>query len=144
MPRATAGEGNGRTLTMAEQVLLTTRETKRSFGLRRGAMAVAALGLPFLGRQRITVTDQRIIIESGFLTRVRDDIEVFRIRDVVTSQSLWARALGVGDVVVRSTGAPGIHEEHVLRGVPRPVEVMETIRGAWNSTARPRVSTNLD
>ncbi len=128
---------------MAETDILLTRETKRSFGLVRGGLAVLMLGLPFLGRQRIRVTTERVIIEQGFWTKLRDDVEVFRIRDVVSKQAIWHRMLGIGDVVIKATEGR-TDEQHVLRGVPDPVAVSEAIRAAWNASARPRSSTNLD
>lgn len=128
---------------MAETIILETRETKRSYGLVRGAVAVLLLGLPFLGRQRIIVTTERVTIAQGFWTKVRDDVELFRIRDVVSKQSVWHRLFGIGDVVIKSTEGR-TEESHVLRGVPDPVAVSEAIRNAWNSTARPRQSSNLD
>ncbi|NKE46913.1 PH domain-containing protein [Roseomonas frigidaquae] len=128
---------------MPETDILVTRETKRSFGLVRGGLAVLMLGLPFLGRQRIRVTNERVIIEQGFWTKLRDDVEVFRIRDVVSKQAIWHRMLGIGDVVIKATEGRA-DEEHVLRGVPDPVGVSEAIRAAWNASARPRGSTNLD
>lgn len=128
---------------MSETTILETRETKRSYGLVRGAVALLLLGLPFLGRQRITVTNERVVIEQGFWTKTRDDIEVFRIRDVVSKQALWHRMVGIGDVVIKAT--EGRTEEiHVLRGVPDPVGVSEVIRKAWNQVARPKAATNLD
>jgi uncharacterized membrane protein YdbT with pleckstrin-like domain len=130
-------------MAMDESKLLETRETKRSYGLVRGAIAVLLLGLPFLGRQRITLTSQRVTVEQGFWTKTRDDIEIFRIRDVVSKQALWHRMLGIGDVVIKAT--EGRTEElHVLRGVPDPVAVSEAIRNAWNAVARPKQATNLD
>jgi uncharacterized membrane protein YdbT with pleckstrin-like domain len=128
---------------MAETIILQTRETKRSYGLVRGAVAIMLLGLPFLGRQRITVTSERVTIEQGFWTKVRDDIEIFRIRDVVSKQALWHRLVGIGDVVVKSTEGR-TEENHVLRGVPDPVAVSEAIRAAWNANSRPKATTNLD
>ena len=128
---------------MAETTILETRETKRSYGLVRGGIAILCLGLPFLGRQRIQVTTERVIIESGFLTKVRDDVEVFRIRDVVSTQVLWQRLLGIGDVVIKATEGR-TEERHTLRGVPDPVAVSEAIRQAWNQSARPRQATNID
>jgi uncharacterized membrane protein YdbT with pleckstrin-like domain len=128
---------------MAETDILTTRETKRSFGIGRGLVALLLLGLPFLGRQRIRVTTERIVIEQGFWTKTRDDVEIFRIRDVVSKQSVWNRLLGIGDVVIKATEGR-TEEQHVLRGVPDPVAVSEAIRNAWNSVARPRGTTNLD
>jgi uncharacterized membrane protein YdbT with pleckstrin-like domain len=128
---------------MAETDILVTRETKRSFGLVRGGLAVLMLGLPFLGRQRIRVTTERVIIEEGFWTKLRDDVEVFRIRDVVSKQAIWHRMFGIGDVVIKATEGR-TDEQHVLRGVPDPVAVSEAIRAAWNASGRPRTSTNLD
>jgi len=124
--------------------LLQTYESKRSFGVVWGAVSFLLLGLPFLGRQRITVTDQRITIQQGFWTKVRDDIEIFRIRDVVVKQSLYHRVVGIGDVVVKSMEGRS-EEQHVLKGVPNPAAVSEVIRDAWNAVARPRgPATALD
>ncbi|MBY0335751.1 MAG: PH domain-containing protein [Acetobacteraceae bacterium] len=125
---------------MAETVLITTRETKRSYGLLRGGMAFLMLGLPFLGRQRITITDERITIEEGFWTKRRDDVEIFRIRDVVVEQDLYQRVVGVGNVVVKSVEGR-TEEKHVLRGIREPVRVSEALRDVWNRTARPRGPT---
>jgi len=129
---------------MSEELVLETRESKRSYGVGGILLAILLLGLPFLGRQRIRITNERIIIESGFWTRVRDDVEVFRIRDVVVKQNLWHRLFGIGDVVIKSMEGRS-EEQHVLKGVPDPVAVSETIRTAWNQVARPRgPSASLD
>ena len=129
---------------MSEELVLETRESKRSYGVGGILLALLLIGLPFLGRQRIRITNERIIIESGFWTRVRDDIEVFRIRDVVVKQSLWHRLFGIGDVVVKAMEGRS-EEQHVLKGVPDPDHVSETIRSAWNKVARPRgPSASLD
>ena len=128
---------------MAETDILETRETKRSYGLVRGTIAILLLGIPFLGRQRIRVTNERVIIEEGFWTKKRDDVEIFRIRDVVSTQEVWQRMLGIGNVDIKATEGR-TDERHTLRGVPDPVSVSEAIRRAWNAAARPRNSTNLD
>ncbi len=120
-----------------EQVVLEVRETKRSYGPVRFATACLMLGLPFLGRQRVSITNERIVITQGFWTRIRDDVEIFRIRDVVVKQSLYHRLVGIGDVVVRALEGRS-EESHVLRGLPDPVRVSETIRTLWNRVARPQ------
>lgn len=122
---------------MSETIILEARETKRSYGPVWLILGLLLLGLPFLGRQRITLSSERITITQGFWTRLRDDIEVFRIRDVVVRQSLWQRLLGVGDILVKAMEGRS-EEEHVLRGVADPVAVSETIRDVWNRAARPR------
>lgn len=119
-----------------EQVVLQTRESKRSFGPLWIVLSFLMLGLPFLGRQRITVTNERIRLEEGFWTKVRDDIEIFRIRDVVVKQNLYQRMVGIGEIVIQSMEGR-VAEQHNLRGVPDPVNVSETIRTLWNRTARP-------
>ncbi len=128
----------------AEQTVLEVRETRRSFGPLMLVVGILLLGLPFLGRQRVTITDQRIVLQQGFWTRTRDDVEIFRIRDVVVKQSLGQRLFGIGDVVIKSTEGRS-EEQHVLRGLPDPVKVSETIRDIWNRAARPRgPATALD
>ncbi len=130
---------------MTEQIVLETRESKRSYGPLRFLVSLLLLGLPFLGRQRITVSNERITLEQGFWTKTRDDIEIFRIRDVVVKQSLYHRLVGIGDIVIKSMEGRATEETHVLRGVPDPVQVSETIRTIWNRTARPQgPATTLD
>jgi uncharacterized membrane protein YdbT with pleckstrin-like domain len=121
---------------MTEQIILETRESKRSYGVVGIIIAILCLGLPFLGRQRVRVTNERIVLESGFWNKVRDDVEIFRIRDVVVKQNIWNRIFGIGDVVVKSTEGRA-EETHVLKGLPNPVAVSEAIRDAWNRVARP-------
>ena len=128
-----------------EQVVLETRESKRSFGPLWIVLSFLMLGLPFLGRQRITITNERIRLEQGFWTKVRDDIEIFRIRDVVVKQNLYQRLVGIGEIVIKSMEGRTTEEIHNLRGVPDPVNVSETIRTLWNRTARPSgPATTLD
>lgn len=129
---------------MSETIILEARETKRSYGPLWLVLSVLMLGLPFLGRQRISLTNERITIVQGFWTKVRDDIEIFRVRDVVVKQSLWHRMLGIGDIVVKSMEGR-TEEQHVLRGIADPVTVSERMREIWNRAARPAgPATTLD
>ncbi len=129
---------------MTETVILEARETKRSYGPLWLALSVVMLGLPFLGRQRIILTNERITLTQGFWTKSRDDIEIFRIRDVVVKQSLYHRLVGIGDIVVKAMEGRS-DETHVLRGIADPVRVSEAIRGVWTRTARPAgPATTLD
>lgn len=115
------------------------------WGVGLAAVLLLLWYLSFLGRQHITVSNERLLIESGFWSKVRDDVEVFRIRDVVVTRSIWQRMLGIGTVTVKATEGRGQPEEvHKLMGVPDPVGVAEVIRRAWNETGRPRSTTNVD
>lgn len=127
-----------------ESVVLEVRESRRSFGPLWLVLGFLMLGLPFIGRQKVSISNQRVRLEQGFWTKVRDDIEIFRIRDVVVKQNLWHRIMGVGDIVIRSTEGR-TEETHVLRGLPDPVKVSETLRSIWNASSRPRgPATALD
>ena len=101
---------------MTETVILEARETRRSYGPPWLALSVLMLGLPFLGRQRVTVTNERITVTPGFWTKVRDDIEIFRIRDVVVKQSIWHRLTGLDDIDIKSMEGRS-EETQVLRGI---------------------------
>ncbi|MCB0231003.1 MAG: PH domain-containing protein, partial [Anaerolineae bacterium] len=60
-------------------------------------------GRPFLSLVvRYRITNQRIRIESGFLGKDRDDIELVRVQDIDHNQGIGERALGIGDVVISS------------------------------------------
>ena len=103
---------------------------------------------PFSGQNEVDLADLRemtfITLTQGFWTKLRDDIEIFRVRDVVVKQSLYHRLVGIGDIVVKAMEGRS-EETHVLRGIADPVRVSEAIRGVWNRTARPAgPATTLD
>lgn len=114
-------------------------------GVGAGGLLLLLWWLSFLGRQHITVSNERVLVESGFWNKVRDDVEVFRIRDVVVTRSLWQRLLGIGEVTIKATEGRGQPEEiHVLRGIGNPIGVSEVIRNAWKAVGVPRSTTNVD
>ena len=116
-----------------------------AIGFAVGALPLLVWWLGFLGRQTVTITSERVLVEYGFWSKVRDDVEVFRIRDVVVTRSLLHRLLGVGNITIKATGGLGQPEEiHQLRGLPSPVTVSETIRRAWNIKGRPERTSNID
>ena len=127
------------------QLLGLDKMYEMAAGVGFGAFLLLLWWLSFLGRQHITVSNERVLVESGFWNKVRDDVEVFRIRDVVVTRSLWQRMLGIGDVTIKATEGRGQPEEvHVLRGVSNPIRVSEVIRNAWKAVGVPRNTTNVD
>ncbi|MCB0002982.1 MAG: PH domain-containing protein [Anaerolineales bacterium] len=86
-------------------------------------------GRPFLSLVvRYRITNQRIRIESGFLGKDRDDIELVRVQDIDHNQGIGERALGIGDVVISSADPSKPHA--VLRNVRDPENVHEILRRA--------------
>ena len=64
-----------------------------------------------------TLTDQRIKLQSGILSRSEKIIPIDRIQDCTTRQSLVGRILGYGRVEVDAAGAQGAE---VLLHLPSP------------------------
>jgi len=64
-----------------------------------------------------TVTDRRVILDTGVFSRNSKVIALDRVQDIATNQSLLGRMLGYGQVEIDSAGAAG---REVLSAVPSP------------------------
>lgn len=64
-----------------------------------------------------TMTDQRVILESGIFNRSTKVIGLDRIQDISTRQSILGRLLGYGLVEIDAAGLSGAE---VLDHLPRP------------------------
>lgn len=67
---------------------------------------------------RYTLTDSKIEIEQGFISRTTRNIPLRNIQDVTVSATLFQRLLRFGDVVVDNAGGEG--GTTVLRNIPAP------------------------
>ncbi len=88
-----------------------------------------------------TLTDQRIIIESGVFGRSSKIIPIDRVQDCTTKQTLIGRILGYGRVEVDAAGAQGAE---VLNPLPGPGQFRDQVfvqserrRGGATSPAAP-------
>jgi membrane protein YdbS with pleckstrin-like domain len=74
------------------------------------------------------VTNQRIVIESGVLSRSLEEIDMRYVDDIEFRQTFLERLFGIGEVFVVSTDkvAPRL----VLHGIPDPRKARELIRAA--------------
>jgi hypothetical protein len=97
-------------------------------------------GRPFLSiLTHYQITTERVRIIHGLLGKDRDDIELIRIQDIDFQQSMTERALGVGDILIRSAD-PSLPEAR-LNNVKHPEEVHEILRRAMlNARKRFRYS----
>ncbi len=71
---------------------------------------VSIIGIPVaiwkhivLKATHITLTSQRLKIESGILTKTREEIELYRVKDWTFREPLMQRMLGFGEVMVVSS-----------------------------------------
>ena len=75
----------------------------------RWALTVITLGIAGLAywlasrSTRFEITTQRVRIERGLLSKSTQDIELYRIDDIVIEQPIGMRMLGHGRLVLRST-----------------------------------------
>jgi uncharacterized membrane protein YdbT with pleckstrin-like domain len=79
---------------------------------RIGALIAFVAGALFLAREwfqwwttEIAVTDRRIIVKTGFVSRKTSEIHMDKVESVEVEQSILGRILDYGNVVVRGTGA---------------------------------------
>lgn len=76
--------------------------------------------------QVYTLTDQRLKTTRGILSKVTEDLELYRVRDTRLQQSVWQRMFGLGEVVLNTTDAST--PEVTLRWLPQAESLRERIR----------------
>ncbi len=69
-------------------------------------LAAVCVGFGFLQRNatEMAVTDKRVIIKSGLVSRKTFELLLPKVESIGVSESVWGRMLGYGSVVVRGTG----------------------------------------
>ncbi|MBO7257736.1 MAG: PH domain-containing protein [Alphaproteobacteria bacterium] len=71
------------------------------------------------------LTNQRLIVITGIFSKRVDEIELFRIVDSSTSQSLIDRWAGIGNIYVSSTDRTG---DILMEKIPSPYLVRDSLR----------------
>lgn len=84
-----------------------------------------ATGLSKRLQTTYTITDQRLTIERGLMTRELYETRLERVQNVSLRQSLLERALGVGTVDFDTAG--GAQYEFAFRGVAEPRRIVRTV-----------------
>mgnify|MGYP001792861872 CR=1 FL=1 len=89
-------------------------------------LAVIVLNLYFWRwrSQQYILTDQRVVLNEGLISRFSRSILLDRIQDLTTYQGLWGRAWGFGDIELESAGREGGEWLHM---VPRPQQLRNAI-----------------
>jgi uncharacterized membrane protein YdbT with pleckstrin-like domain len=71
-----------------------------------------------------TVTDQRVVLRSGVISRATKVIALDRVQDVSTRQSILGRLLNYGTVEIDAAGASGAE---LLDHVPEPADFRDEV-----------------
>jgi uncharacterized membrane protein YdbT with pleckstrin-like domain len=74
---------------------------------------------------RYSVSDQRVRVTQGVLSKRTDSLELYRVKDVVLLEPFWLRLFGLGNVELRTSDmtSPLL----VLRAVPEPAALREKV-----------------
>lgn len=72
------------------------------------------------------LSTQRLFVVRGLISRKIEELELFRIRDIRVTQSVWERIWRFGKMTVFSTDASSPKFE--MEAVPDPLEVKDAIR----------------
>ena len=104
-------------------------------------LAIWLVVLPFLRwwTTTYTVTNRRLIMRSGILTRVGKDMPLMRINDVSYQRSLLDRMLGCGTLYIQTAAEGGTIKLDDVPNVERlHVEMTELLFGTTPDTLRVR------
>jgi uncharacterized membrane protein YdbT with pleckstrin-like domain len=85
------------------------------------------------------LTDQRVILNEGVLSKFSRSIAIDRIQDLTTIQGLWGRTWGFGDIELESAGREG---GELLSTVPHPQQLRNAIFGQIEARRRQGGSLN--
>lgn len=82
------------------------------------------LGLPW-SFTRYRLTEEKLIIDTGFFTRKEDEIRLYRIMDIGLQRSLGERMFGLG--TIHCCSGDKTSPEFDIRHIKKPREVKELL-----------------
>ncbi len=87
------------------------------------------------------LTSTRLIVISGILGRKVDEIELFRIIDSKTTQTLVDRWANLGNIQISSTDRTGVA---LMKKIPEPHLVRDALRQAYTEARSQRGTVVLE
>lgn len=73
----------------------------------------------------LRVYEDRVVVETGVLSKDMKEVFIADIRAIDVSQSFFQRIFRMGDIMIATAGIEGYEEE--ARGVPDPMGIKELI-----------------
>ena len=119
-------------------ILLITDETALAVGiLIAGSALVVLIGFIRRVATDYTITNRRLYIKHGIVSRDVQETKIERVQDVSYTQSLFQRIMQIGDVDFDTAAADA--SGFVFAGVAQPEQVVERVHQA----TEPRASRGL-
>jgi uncharacterized membrane protein YdbT with pleckstrin-like domain len=72
-----------------------------------------------------TLTESKLEIDTGFISRTTRNIPIRRIQDVTVASNLWQRLLGFGDVVIDNASEEG--GKVILKNINTPTHYADVL-----------------
>lgn len=79
-----------------------------------------------LKRTRYVISNQRVKIVRGILSKEVEEVELFRVKDTAARQTFLLRLVGLGNVVLLS--ADKVTPTLYLQAIPQPMQIREQLR----------------
>jgi hypothetical protein len=106
-----------------------------------GILCVAIIGIPLLvsrilrtRSERYRITNRRIERQTGVLSQKLDSMELWRVRDITYSATIWDRLMGFGRIVVYSQDVTTPVLE--IRGLPNGRDLYQKLLDAVEDSRR--------
>ncbi len=93
------------------------------------------MGMP-LSFTKYALSDDRLFLEKGLLNMNADEIQLYRVRDISLSISLWQRIFGMGTITIQSSDQT--HPIMEIKNIVHPREVKELIHEQVESVREER------
>jgi uncharacterized membrane protein YdbT with pleckstrin-like domain len=100
-----------------------------------GVVLTYAIGSIKRTTTRYTISDQRIHIRTGIVSRQEHSTQLARVQNVNVSQSIFQRMLGIGDVDWDTAGTETSGADFRLRSVDDPSSIVRVVDQALHSAS---------
>jgi len=81
-------------------------------------------GLP-ISFTKYTLTEEKLLVDTGFLSKSQEEIRLYRITDFSVRQGLFQRMFGVGDILI--TSSDNLQHNFVIRDIKKVYEIKEML-----------------
>ena len=95
-------------------------------GVCAAGLAVVAYQMKPIWTTEIAVTNHRVVIKRGWLTRSTTELQLKNIEQVNFHQGLLGRIFGFGKIVVHGTGV----DDMILPNIACPTDLVKAIENA--------------
>ena len=90
------------------------------------------------------ITDERLIIRRGIISKSIDEIELYRIKDIKIDFSLINQVAGIGRLTIASSDETTRSGDLVIAGIERAQERRETLRRLVDAARQKRNVREID